>query len=243
MKKYIIHIKFLILITLVIFLYGFASHRNSAKKTTAIDVIFTNNENLFISYETVNKLLIQNLGSAKNESKENINLNDVEQFMQNNQMIENAEIFQTINGDLGALIKQRTPILRVANGLESYYYDDKGKKMPLSYNFSARIPITTSKVEKNNCKDIICLANKIKNDEFLRKQIIGINQIDDGKTKQFELKTRAGSQIVIFGDLNRMESKINNLKTFYKKVTEDGSLKNYKTINLKFNNQVVCTKN
>lgn len=242
MKKYIIHIKFFTLIFLVIFLYGFASHRSTTKKTSDIKVVFSNGENLFISYETVNKLLIQSLGGAINQSKENINLNDVEIFIQNNQMIENAEVFQTLNGELGALITQRTPILRVANGLESYYYDNQGLKMPLSNDFSARVPITTSEIQKENCEDIVCLAKKIRNDDFLRKQIIGIHQIEGKNPKQFELKTREGEQIIIFGDLNRMESKIKNLKVFYKKVMLDGSLNNYKTINLKFNNQVVCTK-
>ncbi|NOQ91082.1 MAG: cell division protein FtsQ, partial [Flavobacteriaceae bacterium] len=87
-----------------------------------------------------------------------------------------------------------------------------------------------------------CLAKKIRNDDFLRKQIIGIHQIEGKNPKQFELKTREGEQIIIFGDLKRMESKIKKLKVFYKKVMLDGSLNNYKTINLKFNNQVVCTK-
>ncbi len=242
MKKYIIHIKFLGLIILVIFLYGFASHRSIAKKITNIDVVFSNNENLFISYETVNKLLIQSLRIAENESKENINLNNVEKIIQANQMIENVEVFQTLNGEIGALITQRTPVLRVLSNSESCYYDDKGLKMPLSYNFSARVPITTSEIKKENCEDIVYLANKIRKDDFLRKQIIGINQIEGKDSKQFELSTREGEQIIIFGDLKRMESKIKNLKVFYKKVISEGSLNNYKTINLKFNNQVVCTK-
>jgi len=131
-KKYIIQIKLLILIVLVGFLYGFASHRNAIKKSNDINVEFENGDNLFISYETVNKLLIQNLEIVKNESKENINLNNIELFLQNNEMIENAEIFLTLSGDLGAIIKQRTPVLRVTNNLETYYYDELGEKMPLS---------------------------------------------------------------------------------------------------------------
>lgn len=242
MKKYKVHIQFTLLIILVVFLYGFASHRNSNKKTGDIDVIFANGENLFISYEKVNKLLIQNLGGIENQSKENLNLNSVELFLQKNQMIKNAEVFQSINGELGAIITQRTPVLRVANDLESYYYDMQGLKMPLSHNYSARVPITTSKINKEDCKDVVCLANTIRNDEFLRKQIIGIHQIDDKKSKQFELETRVGNQIIVFGNLRRIESKIKNLKVFYKKVLADGTLDDYKIINLKFENQVVCTK-
>jgi cell division protein FtsQ len=157
-------------------------------------------------------------------------------------MIENAEIFLTLSGDLGAIIKQRNPVLRVANNLESYYFDELGKKMPLSDNYSARVPITTSDLNQNNCIDIICLANKIYKDEFLQKQIIGIDQIAGEKTNQFELKTRVGNQRIVFGDLKRMDEKIVKLKVFYQKMIADSIMNKYKTINLKFNGQVVCEK-
>jgi len=242
MKKYILHIKFILLLGLVIFLYGFALNRNAVKKKDSIEIVFENGENLFISYEMVNKLLIQNLEIVKNESKENINLNNIELFLQNNEMIENAEIFLTLSGDLGAIIKQRTPVLRVTNNLETYYYDELGEKMPLSDNYSARVPITTSDLNKSNCIEIICLANKIYNDEFLRKQIIGIDQITGERSNQFELKTRMGNQKIVFGDIKRMDEKIIKLKVFYQKMMSDSIMNNYKSINLKFNGQVVCEK-
>ena len=242
MKKYILHIKFILLLGLVIFLYGFALNRNAVKKKDSIEIVFENGENLFISYEMVNKLLIQNLEIVKNESKENINLNNIELFLQNNEMIENAEIFLTLSGDLGAIIKQRTPVLRVTNNLETYYYDELGEKMPLSDNYSARVPITTSDLNKSNCIEIICLANKIYNDEFLRKQIIGIDQITGERSNQFELKTRMGNQKIVFGDIKRMDEKIIKLKVFYQKMMSDSIINSYKSIDLKFNGQVVCEK-
>jgi len=242
MKKYILHIKFMLLLGLVVFLYGFALKRNAVKKKDNIDIVFENGENLFISYEMVNKLLIQNLEIVKNESKENINLNNIELFLQNNEMIENAEIFLTLSGDLGAIIKQRTPVLRVSNNLESYYYDELGEKMPLSDNYSARVPITTSDLNKSNCIEIICLANKIYDDEFLRKQIIGIDQITGERSNQFELRTRMGNQKIVFGDIKRMDEKIIKLKVFYQKMMSDSIINSYKSIDLKFNGQVVCEK-
>jgi len=240
MKKYIIHIKFLLLIILVVSLYGFASHRNSTKISKDFDVVFENGNNLFISYETVNKLLIQKLGTDKIQTKENINLNNLENFIQTNKMIENTEVFLKINGDLGVIIKQRTPILRVANNSKSYYLDRLGEIMPLSDNYSARVPVSSSDIGENNSSDIIYLANQIKDDVFLRKQIIGISQKDS--TNQFELKTRIGDQVILFGSLNNMRNKFNKLKVFYQKVIADSTLNHYKTIDLKYKNQVVCTK-
>jgi len=242
LKKYSLHIKYLFLLLIIIFLFGFASHRNVNKEVEDVQVFFENGENLFISYEMVNKLLIQNFDPNENQTKENINLNNLEEFVQSNEMIENAEIFLTIKGDLGVIIRQRTPVLRVANSTGSYYYDSQGKKMPLSDNYSARVPLTSSELNINNCDDIICLSNRIISDDFLQKQIIGINQIERNGTNQFELRTRLGNQIVIFGDMKRVDEKIKKLKVFYQKAVEDNTLETYRTINLKFSNQVVCSK-
>ncbi len=242
MKKYNTIIKFSLLTFVIVFLYGFAAVRNSKKSNKEVKVIFENGENLFVSYETVNKLLIQNLEAYKNQSKENINLNNLEGFLQRNEMIENAEIFLTLSGDLGAIITQRTPVLRVANESETYYYDKLGVKMPLSDNYSARVPITTDTISGLEGFELITLSNTIRNDEFLKKQIIGIDQIEGKKKNQFELKTRVGDQKIIFGDLSRMEEKIAKLKVFYQKIMLDSTITDYKTINLKFYNQIVCEK-
>jgi cell division protein FtsQ len=242
MKRYKSVIKFTLLTVVIVFLYGFAAHRNSLKSNKEVKVVFENGENLFVSYETVNKLLIQNLEVYKDQSKENINLNNLEEFLQRNQMIENAEIFLTLSGDLGAIITQRTPVLRVANESETYYYDKLGAKMPLSDNYSARVPITTDAISGQGNTDIITLSNTIRNDDFLQKQIIGIKLVEGEKKDQFELKTRVGDQKIIFGDLSRIEEKIAKLKVFYQKIMLDSTITDYKTINLKFYNQIVCEK-
>jgi len=242
MKKYNTVIKFTALTFVIVFLYGFAAHRNAKKSNEEISVIFENGENLFVSYETVNKLLIQKLEPYNNQSKENINLNYLEGFLQRNKMIENAEIFLTLSGELGAIITQRTPVLRVANETETYYYDKLGTKMPLSDNYSARVPITTDTISGDQGFDMIVLSNTIRNDEFLKKQIIGIDQIKGEKSDQFEFKTRVGDQKIIFGDLSRMDEKIAKLKVFYQKIMLDSTITDYKTINLKFYNQIVCEK-
>lgn len=242
MKKYATHIKFTFLALGIVFLYGFAAQRNAKKTNKDIKVFFENGDNLFVSYETVNKLLIQNLEGTQNTSKENINLNKLEGFLQRNEMIENAEIFLTLSGELGAVITQRTPVLRVANKTETFYYDKLGAKMPLSDNYSARVPITTDTISGKGISDIINLSNTIRDDVFLKKQIIGIDQIEDGEKSQFELKTRIGDQKIIFGDLSRKNEKIAKLKVFYQKIMLDSTITDYKTINLKFHNQIVCEK-
>lgn len=157
-------------------------------------------------------------------------------------MVENAEIYLTLSGELGAIITQRTPVLRVTCDTEAFYYDTQGKRMPLSDNYSARVPITADTISGQEDTQLIALSNIINRDDFLKKQIIAIDRIDKGESQQYELKTRVGDQKILLGDLKGIDKKIANLKVFYKKTMLDGTYTKYKTINLKFSDQIVCEK-
>lgn len=239
MKRYIGYIKGLFLIVLIAFLFGFSSKRNKVKKIDDIKIMFENGDNLFITYEMVNKLLIQNYKELQSQPKENIFLNKLEKTLLSNEMIENAEVFLSIDGQLGAIITQKTPIARVNQDEQSYYIDSKGKKMPLSSNYSARVPIVEGISNGQVSNDTYTLAKMIYEDDFLKKQIVGIEQLENN---EFILKTRIGDQIVELGDLRNIDIKIKKLKAFYQKTMQDKTLDKYKKINLVYNDQVVCTK-
>ncbi|MBT8384528.1 MAG: cell division protein FtsQ [Bacteroidia bacterium] len=239
MKRYIGYIKGLFLIVLVAILFGFSSKRNKVKKIDDIKIMFENGDNLFITYEMVNKLLIQNYKELQSQPKENIFLNKLEKTLLSNEMIENAEVFLSIDGQLGAIITQKTPIARVNQDEQSYYIDSKGKKMPLSSNYSARVPIVEGIIHGRVSNDTYTLAKMVYEDDFLKKQIVGIEQLENN---EFILKTRIGDQIVELGDLTNIDLKIKKLKAFYQKTMEDKTLDKYKKINLVYNDQVVCTK-
>ena len=238
MKKYIIYIKGLLFVGAVLFLFGFATHRNRGKEIVKIDLKFTNGDNLFIDYKTVNKLLIQNYGELKSQRKENIILRKLEHTLISNEMIEDADVYLTIEGTIGATIKQRTPIARVNDEGIAYYIDSKGDKMPLSSNYSARVPLLSG-LTSNNAEKVYKMAHLIFKDSFLQKQIIGI-QIS--KKDEFSLSTRVGNQRIEFGRFNNIDTKFKKLKAFYQKALNDKTLDEYQTINLVYNTQVVCTK-
>jgi cell division protein FtsQ len=153
-------------------------------------------------------------------------------------MIQDAEVYLSVNGTLGAKIKQRTPIARIATK-NSYYIDSEGKAMPLSTVSAARVPFVEGKVDKKELHDVYVLATYIAQDDFLKKNVIAIVQ---NENKTFNLKLRTNDFIVQFGSVENMEKKVNNLKAFYKKATKDQTLDNYAKVDLKFTNQVVCTK-
>jgi len=232
------YIKVFIALCLVVFLFVFASNRNSVRNVSPPSVKFIGEDNLFITNETVSKLLIQNYGSVKNVPKETLDLNKLENALKSNPMIKTAEVYVAVNGSLSATIEQKTPIARVRTNA-SYYIDDEGFFMPLSSNYSARVPLVTGHIEKNNLKDVYTVATKVRSDGFLKNHVIEIHQ---GADKAIHLRLRQCDFIVQLGDVSFMDKKINNLKVFYKKSLKEKTLKNYSKVNLQFENQVVCTK-
>ncbi|WP_396601917.1 cell division protein FtsQ/DivIB [Algibacter sp. R77976] len=228
----------IILLGVVVFLFAFASSRNASRNLTKPNVKFIGENNLFITNETVSKLLIQNYGGVQNMPKETLVLNVLENALKSNPMVKTAEVYVAVNGTLNAEVEQKTPIARISTNA-SYYIDEEGSYMPLSKNYSARVPLVTGYVEKNNLKNVYKIALKIRNDEFLKKHVFEIHQ--DINKKLF-LKLRKCDFLVQLGDDNFLDKKINNLKAFYKINQKDKTLNNYSKVNLQFENQVICTK-
>ncbi|PIE49590.1 MAG: hypothetical protein CSA39_01735 [Flavobacteriales bacterium] len=223
----------------VLFLYSFAGKRNAGRTVKDIDIVFENGDNLFITYDMVNKLLIQNHNTIQSQQKERLFLNEIENTLNNNAMIENADVFVEVNGDLGVIVRQKTPIARINEKGKVYYLDRNGEKMPLSANYSARVPIVEGQKNEQISPDLYRLCSFVFADSLLQKQIIGITQLESGK---FNLKTRLGGQTIELGSLDRLDKKIKKLKVFYQKMISDEKLSSYKSINLMYDKQVVCTK-
>lgn len=228
----------IVLLGITVFLFAFASTRNASRLITKPNVAFVGENNLFITNQTVSKLLIQNYGDVKNVAKETLVLSELENTLKSNPMIKTAQVYVAVNGTLNAEIEQKSPLARVSTNA-SYYIDNDGLFMPLSNNYSARVPLVTGYVEKNNLKQVHKLALKIKNDDFLRKHVFEIYQ--DANRKLY-LKLRKCDFLVKLGNVRFLDKKINNLKAFYKKNLKDKTLNNYSKVNLQFENQVICTK-
>jgi len=232
------YIKIIVLLILVGGLFAFSNKRNDARKVVKSNIKFLGDNKLFITDATVSKLLIQNQRPVTEQPKEIIDLNELETALNSNPMIKKAEVFMSVNGELSAEIEQKRPIARV-NTNASYYIDDEGSYMPLSSNYTARVPLVTGSVMKNNLETVFQFAKAVDEDEFLKKYIIEIRQNDD---KTIDFKIRKSDFLVHVGTLKNLQKKINNFKAFYQKALKDKILDNYKVINLKFDKQVICTK-
>ena len=203
-----------------------------------VSVKFVGDNNLYLTEDAVNKLLIQNYGPLENTPKEQLVLNTIEEVILSNDMVKNAQVYLTVNGELVSKIVQRKPIGRI-EGVSKFYLDDRGERMPLSKHHSARVPIITGKITGKTLEDAYVILDYINKDDFLRKNVIGIHIEDEGK---YQLKFRMENFVVNLGGVDNLNKKFSNFMAFYAKATKDNSLEDYATVSLEFNNQVVCTK-
>ena len=238
-NKVLIYIGFLLLVSLLVFLYFFSLKRNSSKIVKEVVVEFSAGDNNFLTHSMVNKLLIQNDSSVKNQAKSVIDLYKLEKTVSENAYVEKAAVFLTIDGSLKSIVKQRVPVARIIHANGSYYIDKQGIKIPLSKNYSARVMLISGVETDKDIKDLLPLISYILEDNFLRKEVVGIKKFVDA---QYQFSVRSGNYKIDFGKLTEIDIKFKKLKAFYNKSFEDQSIQNYKMINIKYHNQVVCTK-
>ena len=237
MKRFNLHnIRLILILGVLFFLVGFANHRQKSKPVKTIEVELKDASKIFISEVKVESLLKETLRSFGDSLVNEDRLDQFEKALNANEMVKSSEAFYTLDGVLSAEIIQRNPIARIRdNGF--YYLDEDGLRMPLSVNYSPRVPLISGVSEKDLGK-LYPLLMKIVKDDFLKKHIIAIRKKSD---KSYVLSVRDEDFTVNFGQISYLDKKLNNYKVFYKKAAEYKKLDHYKRIDLQFGNQVVCT--
>lgn len=207
--------------------------------------------------------LIKSRNKIVGQPKAAVNTTDIEKALNSHPNIANAEVSISIDGKLKVEVKQRKPILRLFNvNDESYYMDDEGMLMPLSEKYTAKVLIANGKIVESYAKnykrtmnniatdsaikartmfdELFAMATFIDADDFWRAQI---QQIYINNNMDMEIVPIVGDQKIIFGDTTDMEEKFKKLLIFYRQgLNTTGWWNKYSAINLKFKNQIVCTK-
>lgn len=233
------NIRLVLMISVVIFLFSFTSHRNAMRKVTKTEVVFVGENSLFLKAEMVNKLLIEKNQDLKTINKDGLDLNKLEKSISSHQMIQKADVFVSVDGVLKAVVEQKTPVGRVFDETGSFYIDYEGNKMPLSDNYTARVPLLSGEITAVKKEKLSEVLGMIAEDDFLKKNIIGVQVLPNGG---LIMANRNYDYQIDFGRTINIERKFKNYKAFFQKAVLDSTLDKYQRINLKFTKQVVCIK-
>lgn len=163
----------------------------------------------------------------------------IEEVLEENIFIENAECYKTPAGNLCISIRQRLPVLRVITSADNYYVDDKGRTMP-GMGSTAHLPVATGHIDKAFAEnELYRFALLIRDDPFWDKQIEQINVTAD---KELELVPRVGDHILFLGRPVNLQQKLDRLYEFYGKGLSRVGWNRYSRISVEFDNQVICKR-
>lgn len=248
----------------LVFTLGFVSDRQQFVKGKTPQITITGDgENNFVDEDDILKFLKDRNDTLDGQPLHEINVFELEKALNAHPSIASADVAVNVNGDVTINITQRKPIVRIINDQgDSYYIDNKATMMPLADHYTARVLVvngvipeqysqfynmTVPQIEKDSAlravtvlDDIYEMAKYISTDSLLSGLITQAYINDE---REIELYPAVGNQRIIFGKSDDMADKFEKLKVFYKDgLNSSNGWEKYSVINLKYRNQVVCTK-
>lgn len=242
---------------------GFADSRRHETVCTAMEIrVHGENGIAFIERSDVRELVFDKFGNPVGKPLSSINMALLEKIINGNPYVAGAEVFSSVDGKLTIEVVQRNPVLRIINSSnESFYIDDEGVFMPVSDAYTANVVVangtlstalTDQRIRVFTPEDAEDTAHHLNMAEklFVLNCYIGasafwgaqVEQVHVTAEEEFELIPRLGNHAVLFGDITGMEEKFEKLFHFYKQGLSRAGWGEYRIVNVKYKDQVVCTK-
>jgi cell division protein FtsQ len=235
----------------LVVLMSFIKVKKSTMVCKGVQIIIPGNQ-YFIDKHEVDNILDLNGTSLVGLRLEHINIQALENKLRHNPFVESASVYADMDGVIMVEISQRQPMMRIMsqNGRD-FYVDQHGLKVPLSNNFTAKVLVANGFIEEPFGGKVDTLFSPIarsvfKTADFIRKDSLWaaqIAQIYVNEQHEIELIPRVGNQRILLGNADSLEVKFRNLLAFYKQAIPQVGWVAYKTINIKYMNQVIGIKN
>jgi cell division protein FtsQ len=226
---------------------GFVSSQSGELVCNRIDVLLEDTLNTgFVSTAEVRALAEASGIDLQGYPMSEINTRELEGRIEKNDFVRNAEVSKDITGRLEIRVEQREALVRIMPvGKRGFYLDTEGQVLPLSDRHTPRIMLASGYIKAqegthNTClNEIYRFARHISADPFWEKQIV---QLYVNRKGEYELIPRVGAHQILLGSMEDWEKKLDNLRLLYEQGLSREGWNTYGTINLKYTNQVICTK-
>lgn len=228
----------------------FIERKKQEVKCTKVEILIPGANN-FIEREEIDEILSSSYGSLVGKDLSQINIHQVEKAIKANPYIAFVKVYADMDGVINIEIKQRQPVLRVINaGGQDFYIDDAGLKIPVSSNYTANVLVATGNIlegfsGKTDTLFTSVAKNLYKAALYAKKDTLWDAQFEQlyvNEKSDIEIVPRVGNQRIILGNADSLAVKMKNLLAFYQQAMPKVGWDAYKTINLKYINQIVCEK-
>ncbi len=238
------------LVVLLTVSISFVDKKYDAKSCTAIDININNEyKNYFINEKDVLRTVTDD-GQTKIIGMlfSDLNLDIIEDKIRKNHFVEDVEVYKELNGALSVNIYQSRPIARlVSNQMQDRYISDKGKILPVSHRYTARVILIdgpyadnkklTNLYDSETGAQLMELLKFIESSTFWKAQIAQLHIDASGNIKMYQ---QVGKQVIDFGKPEMIESKFRKIEIFYEEIMPTKGWNTYSRVSVKFKNQIVC---
>ncbi len=206
-----------------------------------------------ISGDDVMKTVERQFGKLSSKKRKEIHCEEIESCLLRQNLISTANVFLTLSGTLNVDIVQNRMLVRIYNTSGGQFYLDYDEQVCSALFRGAANVIVASGELSGQPKpkslldsvsfpiyhEIYKIASLIERDNILRNQI---DQIYFSKKDKFQLIPKVGDYVILLGETDRLEERLRKLHYLYKEGFTKYGWNNYSLVNLKFDNQVVCTR-
>jgi len=261
-KKMLKYVPLFVLPIGLLVILGFAVDFNNQTQCQDVEVeIAYQNGLCFVDEEAIISQVRRECGNIKGKCVTEIDLDAIENVLLGNPYLQDVSVYQTIGGKVKLEVSQRIPLLRVFNMRgEDFYIDRNGLMMPVSPVYTARVPVVSGYVKAGYSPSLdlsvgynsgeVALSERVMKDLyalgiFLRNDIFWsawFDQIYVNSMGEYELIPKYGGHAVELGSLENLEDKMSRLMIFYINGMSKAGWHTYKRLNLKYKNQIVCSK-
>ena len=211
------------------------------QECTGLDIIVDDSYNTgFIGENEIREWLTTHKTFPEGEKLSDIDLAAMESVLEENPYIENALCYTTAEDKVAIRVTPRIPLLHVINqNGDDFYIDNQGGTMPRGHH-TVDLIVMTGNVHRSSAGRLYSsMARTITADPRWSSQIQEIHVAADG---EIELTPVGANHIVILGDTSKVAEKLQRLSTFYDEGLSKAGWNIYKKINLKFDNQVIASR-
>jgi cell division protein FtsQ len=245
----------------LIVLLGFTGHEQQLQRCKGLRIRVTDQTgHYFIEPKDVLEVLNTKAGKVKGALMQDINTALLEKIVYSNPFIGKAEVYSTIDGFVNIDVWQRNPVIRIVNNdNEHFYIDEQGDFMPVTDKYSCQVIVASGHIyddyaerslryavpfiKDTTMKPVLFQLNEIalflKQHEFWDAQI---EQLYVNDRSEIELIPRIGNQTILLGSSENLEEKMDRLMLFYREGIIKAGWNKYSVINLKYKDQVICTR-
>lgn len=230
--------------------------RQEAAKDICTEVKICFTENLeFVTEKEIRNYVASEYGSCVGKRLEDIDLAFLEQMLESKTAVRNAEAWTNRDGILNICISQRVPKLRFYNDGKGFYVDGQGYVFPLHKDYTAPVttiygPVPTGIPEgyrgeaedeevRNWITRVLSLCNYMEDSDIWKDRIKTISLTEN---RDIVLHTDDTETAFLFGDPAGFEGKLLKMEKFYSHILPVKGEGYYKSVNLKFKNQMICRK-